>query len=70
LAFFLDGDSIKSKLVATGKSTGCPAGRAVTDSSTGVKVDPVIISAFPGSHALVGGELYYVHPLIRKGDSI
>ena len=39
----------------TGKSAGCPAlwaGRALTDSRSGVKADPVTISTFPGSPAL------------------
>jgi hypothetical protein len=43
-----------------GKSAGCPAflpvgagaGRAATDSRSGVKADPVIISTFPGSPVL------------------
>ena len=35
------------------------AGRAVTDSRSGVKADPVIISTLPGSPALVGGELHF-----------
>jgi hypothetical protein len=39
-------------LVSTGKSAGCPAGRAATDSSTGVKTDLVIISTLPGSPAV------------------
>jgi hypothetical protein len=39
----------------TGKSAGCPslwAGRAVTDSRSGVKADPVIVVTSPGSPCL------------------
>jgi len=35
------------------------AGRAETDSRSGVKADFVIISTFPGSPALGGGELHF-----------
>jgi hypothetical protein len=63
----------------TGKSAGCPAflpvgrnaGRAVTDSRSGVKADPLIISTFPGSSTLClpavgrGGELHSTGYLIK-----
>jgi len=39
-------------MLFTGKSAGSAAGRAATDSRTGVKADPVIILTLPGSPAL------------------
>jgi hypothetical protein len=46
--------------IITGKSAGYPAGRAATDSSTGVKADPLVIVTLPGSPGLWAGSFPFV----------